>query len=236
MGGRGASIGGAAKGITRYEISGMQAFKNTYGPDGELMVNAVQLAVDEFNVGSNGEVRISAKGMDYGTFAKCETSIDDETSINNAIFFNSQRIRNKDDFEKSYVGCVNSKFHPGIGNYSAEEAVAFHEVGHAAAFNYEERYCDKNYGKRSGRTASRAWVHAWNRQAGQSKLVSDACKNIKKTSYGKGKKNSELIKGISEYASRNKKEAIAEAVTDYMCNKHKANPLSIEIVRLLKEN
>ena len=78
-------------------------------------------------------------------------------------------------------------------------------------------------------------IDAWNKCTEAKKLVSQACKNIKKTPYGKGKKNAELIGGISQYGQETASETMAEAFADVYANGEKANPLSIEIKRLTAE-
>ena len=78
-------------------------------------------------------------------------------------------------------------------------------------------------------------VIAWNECTEAKKIISQACKNIKKTEYGKGKKNAELIRSISGYASKNASETMAEAFADVYANNDNANPLSLEIKKLTVE-
>lgn len=78
-------------------------------------------------------------------------------------------------------------------------------------------------------------IEAWNKCTEAKAIVSQACKNIKKTAYGKGKKNDELINAISRYAASSKSETMAEAFADVYANGDNANPLSIEIKRLTLE-
>ena len=63
-------------------------------------------------------------------------------------------------------------------------------------------------------------------------IVSRACKNIKKTPWGKGKKNAELIGSISRYAQSDASEAMAEAFADVYANGENASPISLEIKKL----
>ena len=58
---------------------------------------------------------------------------------------------------------------------------------------------------------------------------------MKKTPYGKGKKNNELIESVSGYASKNRSEALAECVGDYFSNGKSSNPLSQAVWGILKE-
>lgn len=78
-------------------------------------------------------------------------------------------------------------------------------------------------------------IEAWNKCTEAKAIVSQACKNIKKTAYGKGKKNDELINAISRYAGSSKSETMAEAFADVYANGENANPLSIEIKKLTLE-
>lgn len=78
-------------------------------------------------------------------------------------------------------------------------------------------------------------ILAWNKSAEAKGIISQAVKNIKKTSYGKGKKKTDLIKAISGYAGYNDSETMAEAFADVYANGADANPLSVEIRRLTIE-
>lgn len=73
---------------------------------------------------------------------------------------------------------------------------------------------------------------AWSKCKEAKKIVSEACKNIKKTPYGKDKIFRELKQAISEYANTNPSETLAEAFADVTANGDNANPLSLEIKRL----
>ena len=73
---------------------------------------------------------------------------------------------------------------------------------------------------------------AWSKCTEAKKIVSEACKNIKKTPYGKDKIFRELKQAISEYANTNPSETLAEAFADVTANGDNANPLSLEIKRL----
>ena len=59
---------------------------------------------------------------------------------------------------------------------------------------------------------------AWNKCTEAKSIVLEACKNIKKTPYGKGKKNAELISNILRYAADNASETMAEAFADIYAN------------------
>ena len=78
-------------------------------------------------------------------------------------------------------------------------------------------------------------IEAWNKGKEAKAIVSQACKTIKKTEYGKGKKNDELIRGISQYGATKPSETLAEAFADVAVNGENANPLSLEIHRLTEQ-
>lgn len=111
---------------------------------------------------------------------------------------------------------------------ASPESIGAHESAHAI----EWMMLQKNSG-----AYQYDWqrIDAWNKCTEAKKLVSQACKNIKKTPYGKGKKNVELIGGISRYGQETASETMAEAFADVYANGEKANPLSIEIKRLTAE-
>lgn len=106
-------------------------------------------------------------------------------------------------------------------------SIGYHDCAHV----YEQLLINANpyYTDQIGR------VLAWNDCTEAKKIVSQACKNVKKTAYGKGKKNSELIKAISEYAATNSSETLAESFADVYNNSDKANPLAKEIKKLAIE-
>lgn len=78
-------------------------------------------------------------------------------------------------------------------------------------------------------------VDAWNKCTEAKAIVSQACKNVKKTEFGKGKRNFQLIGSISRYAGDTASETMAEAFADVYANGKDASPLSIEIERLTWE-
>ena len=78
-------------------------------------------------------------------------------------------------------------------------------------------------------------IIAWNDCTEAKNIVLQASKNIKKTSYGKGKKNYELKKSISEYAVTTPSETMAEAFADMYANGVNSNPLSQEVYKLTVE-
>ena len=110
---------------------------------------------------------------------------------------------------------------------SSPASIGAHETGHAVEWLMIQ----------SNKAYMYDWqrIEAWNKCTEAKGLVSQACKNIKKTEYGKGKRNAELISGISRYGQENASETMAEAFADVFANGKNANPLSLEIMQLTKE-
>lgn len=111
---------------------------------------------------------------------------------------------------------------------SSIASIGAHEAGHCVEHAIA-------YKRRQGVYA----VLAFNNGVYSNQIVSQACKNVKKTEYGRGKKNNDLLAGISRQAAershRSKSEAFAEAFADHYANGENANPLSKEIIRLARQ-
>lgn len=110
---------------------------------------------------------------------------------------------------------------------ASPESIGAHECGHAVEWMMIEKNGSYLYDWQR--------VDVWNKCTEAKQIVSQACKNIKKTPYGKGKKNFELINGISRYSNETASETMAEAFADICANGSGANPLSVEIKRLTAE-
>lgn len=131
------------------------------------------------------------------------------------------------EHEKMLELCKNSSAsHWWIEN-ATPASIGAHETAHAIEWMMLQLNSVYDY----------SWqrIEAWNKCTEAKKLVSQACKNIKKTAYGKGKKNAELISSISRYAQDTASETMAEAFADVYANGENANPLSAEIKRLTIE-
>jgi len=102
---------------------------------------------------------------------------------------------------------------------------------HEAAHGVEWALIQAN----SGYTNDYERVHAWNQCSEAGKIVSQACDNIRKTPYGQGKTQTELIQSISQYGMKDDSETMAEAFADVYANGANASPLSKEIKRIAKE-
>lgn len=139
------------------------------------------------------------------------------------IYFNPKYYQDEVNFMQMCKSSSDMGWWPAN---STPSSIGAHETGHAvemlllnlSSYDYDwEKILDWNKGKKSGR------------------IVSQALKNIKKTEYGKGKKNEELMKSLSGYGATKKQECFAEAFADVAANGNNANPLSIEIKKLAQE-
>ena len=110
---------------------------------------------------------------------------------------------------------------------SSPKSIGAHEAAHGVEWALIQA--------NSGYTNDYERIHAWNRCREASKIVSQACDNIKKTPYGQGKSQTELIQSISQYGIKDDSETMAEAFADVYANGVNANPLSKEIKRIAKE-
>lgn len=107
------------------------------------------------------------------------------------------------------------------------ESIGAHEFGHSINFDLIRK--NKNYID----IVDQAFD--WNNDITATKIVNQACDDIVKTSYGKGKSIKELREAQSLYGASNPSEAVAEAFADIYANKGKANPLSIRIVEIIDD-
>lgn len=143
-------------------------------------------------------------------------SCDGHTITFNPSYFSDRKFLEKTLRENAASGHY-------VKNVTAA-ALGAHEAGHAV----EWLLLDTNPSNEYDFMKTLAW-----RDCAEAKtIVSAACKNIKKTSYGKKKRNVDLVLAISRYADTTSSEALAEAFADVCANGENANPLSIEIKRL----
>ena len=140
------------------------------------------------------------------------------------IYFNPFYFKNDYDLSSKCKELSNSGW--WVKNASIS-SVGAHETGHAV----ERLLIDLNtsYDYEFQRTL------AWNDGTEAKLIVRQAVKNIKQTAYGKGKKKVDLIKSISGYANKSEQEVLAESFADVYANGNYANPLSIEIKRIVLE-
>ena len=74
----------------------------------------------------------------------------------------------------------------------------------------------------------------WNKDETTKSIVKDAWKSAK-SEYPAGTRRADAMSGISRYSTESASEAVAEAFSEVYRSGESAKPLSIEIVRLLRE-
>lgn len=114
---------------------------------------------------------------------------------------------------------------------ATSKTVAVHEIGHT----FEWAMCKKyiNTGNQFMDNYDRA--DAWNKKVYAKQIVSNAAKEAKKYTDGKGKTNDQLIGEVSGYATKNRAETLAECVRDYYINRNNAKALSRAVWSELKK-
>ena len=169
-------------------------------------------------------VKESTAGVDYvmkefpqahDMFAKlyCDNSGIMSTDFYGGISFNPQYYGNYSDVVSQSGNIFNDITTAVFSNGS-------HEAGHLL----EAALIRMNGGT----------VTDWNNCTFAQGVVNEAWKNAKKHPDGKGKKVSQLINEVSDYASENRSECLAECVSDYSINGDKAALLSKEVWKILK--
>lgn len=140
------------------------------------------------------------------------------------ITFNPQYYK---DIEKLKKACLDSSKSGWWIKNASIESIGVHEFGHA--INWDLISKNPNY------TYDFERIFDWNSDSTAKQIVSQACKDIKKTPYGKGLTNKSIRSAQSNYGATNAGEAIAEAFADKYINKKNANPLSLRIIELIDE-
>ncbi len=127
---------------------------------------------------------------------------------------------------QTYDRSAKSGFHPA-GTTKAD--IATHEMGHVLDSALIRKAIPGNsYWDKIDR------ANAWKKSTISGKVISEACKAVKKTPAGKGMKNAQLISAVSQYATANRAETLAECVADYAANGANAKPLSVAVWSILK--
>lgn len=142
----------------------------------------------------------------------------------NRISFNPEYFEKQGKLQNSITRCTNNGWWPKNTTISS---LGTHEAAHAIEF-----YLDMNSPSYSN-FAER--MIAWRDCTEAKAIVSEACKAVKNTEHGKGMLNKQLIKEISEYATSNASEALAESYADVYINGTNASPLAQKIVELTTE-
>ena len=184
------------------------------------------LDYEEVNKGIKGVEYVLNDYPDVGKYIeKITTDNSGVMSCNGErITFNPSFYKDKGTLEKKCEELSKTGF--WVKN-TTPESIGVHEAAHGvewALINANPAY-EFEFQK----------VLAWNDCTEAASIVSEACKNIKKTEYGKGKTNKDMISAISKYATASKSETMAEAFADVYANGDNASPLSKEIKRLAFE-
>ncbi|MDU4045486.1 MAG: minor capsid protein [Peptoniphilus harei] len=137
------------------------------------------------------------------------------------ITFNPEYYDNIENFNKMCKECSDSGW--WIKN-SSIESIGVHEFGHSINWDLINKKPFIEFYEK---------VDDWNEDRTAKKIVSQACKELKKTEYGKGLKFNEIRARQSEYGATTAAEAIAESYADIYANKNNANPLSKKIVEII---
>lgn len=147
-------------------------------------------------------------------------------SLSGKLQLNPKMMGDQVKLDQSYENDVRVKWHPD-GTSSVH--IASHEIGHLL----ESALVFKNI-TQTGYYGTMDRISAWNKHRFATKVVSEAARAAKKTAAGKGLTNDQLVAQISRYATKNRSEAMAEAVADYRANGSRAKPLSQAIWKILK--
>lgn len=113
----------------------------------------------------------------------------------------------------------NAGFHPKNQNAYSTGA---HEAGHILE-SWIAKQQNDNYWAR---------IDAWDKNTVSTKIINEASKSVKKQYRARGEKApkiDELCYKVSRYALKNRAEAFAECIADYVANGKNANPLSIAV-------
>ena len=147
-------------------------------------------------------------------------------SLSGKLQLNPKMMGDQVKLDQSYENDVRVKWHPD-GTSSVH--IASHEIGHLL----ESALVFKNI-TQTGYYGTMDRINAWNKHRFATKVVGEAARAAKKTAAGKGLTNDQLVAQISRYATKNRSEAMAEAVADYRANGSRAKPLSQAIWKILK--
>ena len=140
------------------------------------------------------------------------------------ITFNPHYFKTAEKIQKSCADMSASRY--WVKNASPA-SIGAHETAHAIEWMMIQKNPAYEYDWQR--------IDVWNKCKEAKQIVSQACKNVKKTEFGKGKRNVELISTISRYAHDTASETMAEAFADVYANGKDASPLSVEIERLTFE-
>lgn len=189
-------------------------------------------ALDFQSVKAIGEC-VDRLTQEFPKFAPALRVIDSMTSsgntvaqavINGTVTVNSKYYTRRSDLEIIATRDEQSRFHPA--GTKADDFIA-HELGHVM----ETALIYRN---------GRKWSE-WNKCTQATRIIGEAAKALKKMPEGKhpvtGRRYTigDLVAQVSQYAGKNRSEALAECVADYYRNGSNAKPLSREVWKALKK-
>lgn len=182
---------------------------------------AIEQIVREFPQAAANFHEMRGEVLKHGTMASA--------SFRGIIRLADYYFQSRNGLMQKYANAEAHGFHPKGSN---GDHVATHEAGHIL-----ERALIDKYVLSKG---SDYWTRveagkAWDKCTYATKVISEACKIAKKTPAGKGMKNDALVSSVSGYATRNRSEAMAECVADYIANGQNAKPLSVAVWSVLKK-
>ena len=188
-------------------------------------VGGVEDVVKELPQIATGMKIVYRAGMDPREYAEARVS---------GVIAIGGHYRDMADMELSIFRDNSTHFNPK--NSKARQTTS-HEAGHIAeAMILKKKYGDPFEPGIDNRTmAQRMQVFtAWDKSSEATRIIKQAVTNLKRTPEGKGKLTGHFINEVSRYATKNRSEALAECVADYMANGSKAAPLSREVWGILK--
>ena len=140
------------------------------------------------------------------------------------FYLNHSVMSDLQSAKAAYERDLQRKFHPQgttVGN------IITHELGHALEAIIVKKTNSGDFAR----------AFTWNNHLVADKIVDKALDRVVpgwRSDRSNAVNAAKAIVDISRYASANRSETLAEAVSDYMANKENAKPLSIEIVRETK--
>lgn len=183
----------------------------------KVAVSGIEAVIDEYpNVIPEGLLKLRAKNTRGMASA----------SFNGYLNLPAKYWETQNGFNNCisvYDDDVRAKWHP---DGTTVNDILSHETGHIIERVLIDRAIpdDSDFDK----------ANQWIKSTQATKVIAEACRAVKKTPYGKGKRNDDLVLAVSEYAKEGgRSEALAECVADYARNGSEANPLSVAVHDIL---
>ena len=192
--------------LSNFQLEGLQ-----------MAVKGVQRVLAEFPNIPREFLKLT-DGGDRRAYAS--SNFNGEIKLSRRYWYDWDALR---EFKRKFKNDVDLGWHP-LGTSDAD--VIPHEVGHMIeralieAKNPGTDFYDMSYK-----------TSLWENCTYADQIITEACKVV-----GGGGYYSEylIVNDVSEYATRNRSETLAECVSDYFCNGSDANPLSVAVVDILK--